>query len=49
MQCTRMVDDTRMNVTLNGKLLDEVECVRYLRLHVAFSGDIDGKVKFRME
>lgn len=26
MKCTRMVDDRRMNVVLNGKLLEEVEC-----------------------
>ncbi len=35
MKCTRMVDGKRMNVVLNGKLLEEIECFKYLGLHVA--------------
>jgi len=29
LRCTRMVDGRRMNVVLNGKLLEEVECFKY--------------------
>ncbi len=28
--CTRMVDDKRMNIALNGKLLEEVEYFKYI-------------------
>ncbi len=43
-----MVDDGRMNVALNGKLLEEVECFKYLGTHVAIVGGIDEGVKFGM-
>ncbi len=43
-----MVDGWRMNVALNGKLLEKVECFKFLGSHVAVDGGIDGEVKFRM-
>ena len=39
MKSTRMVGDVRMNVTLNGKLLEEVECFKYLRSHMSIAFD----------
>ncbi len=48
MKYTRLVDGRRRNVTLNGKVLKEVECFKYLGLHVAVNGGIEGEVKFRM-
>jgi len=48
MKCTRMVDGRRMNVVLNDKLLEEVECFKYLGLHVAVDGGIDVEVKYRI-
>ncbi len=47
MKCTRFVDGRRMNVALNGKVLEEVECFNYLGSHVV-DGGIEGEVKFRM-
>ncbi len=38
MKFTRLVDGRRMNITLNGKVLEEVECFKYLGLHVAVDG-----------
>ncbi len=32
MKCTRMVNGRRTDVVLNGKLLEEVECFKYLGL-----------------
>ncbi len=37
-----------MNVTLNGKLLEEVEYFNYLGSHIAIDGKIDREVKFTM-
>ncbi len=45
MKCMRMVDDRRMNVVLNGKLLVEVVCFEYLESHNIITGEID-KGKF---
>ena len=47
MKCTRMVDDRRMNVTLNGKLLEEVEYIKYLGSYIAYGGEVD-EVRHRM-
>ena len=47
MKCTMMVDDRSRNVTLNGKLLEEVQCFKYLTSHIDFDGEID-EVKHRM-
>ena len=30
MKCSRLVDERRMNVALNGEMLEEVECFKYL-------------------
>ncbi len=46
--CKRMADGKRMNVILNGKLLEEVECFKYLGLHVPVDEGIDVEVKFKM-
>ncbi len=48
MKCTRLVDGRGMNVALNGEVLEEVECFKYLGSHVALDGGIEGEVKFRM-
>ncbi len=37
MKCTRIVDDTMMNVALNGKLF-EVKPFEYLAFHIAAEG-----------
>jgi len=43
-----MVVGWRMNVVLNGKLLEEVGCFKYLGSHIAVDGKIDVEVKCRM-
>ncbi len=43
-----MADGRRMNVALHGKLLEEVECFKYLGSHVAVDRRIYGEVKYRM-
>ncbi len=48
MKCMRLGDGRRMNVTLDGEVLEEVECFKYLGAHVAVDGGIEGEVKFRM-
>ena len=30
MKCSRLVDGRRMNVALNGEMLEEVKCFKYL-------------------
>ncbi len=37
-----------MNVALNGKVLEKIQCFKYLGLHVAVDGGIEREVKFRM-
>ncbi len=44
-----MVDDSGMNVAVNGKLLEEVECISYLKSHVAVDRGIAGEVKVGMK
>ncbi len=41
MKCTRVVDGRRMNVTLDGKVVEEVECFKYLGSQVAVDGGIE--------
>ncbi len=41
MKCTRLVDGQRMNVTLNGEMLEEVKCSKYLGSHVDVNGGIE--------
>ncbi len=48
MKCTRLVDGRRMNVALNGEVLEEVDCFMYLGSHVAVDEGIEGEVKFRI-
>lgn len=36
-----------MNVAVNGKFLEEVECLKYLDSHVAVDGVINEEVKFQ--
>ncbi len=38
MKCTRLVDGTKMNVILDGEVLEEVECFKYLRSRVSVDG-----------
>ncbi len=40
MKCMRLVDGRWMNVTLDGKVLEEVEWFKYLGSHVAVDGGI---------
>ncbi len=40
MKCTRLVDGRGMNVALNGELLEEIECFKYLWSYVAVDGGI---------
>ncbi len=35
-------------IVMNRKLLEEVECFKYLGMHVAVDGGIDVEVKFRI-
>lgn len=46
-RCARVVEDGRMNVELNGEVLEEVESFRYLGSHVSVDGRIDVEVKHR--
>ncbi len=46
MKCTWMVDDSRINVAPNGKLMKEVECLKYLGSRFAIGRGIDLEVKF---
>ncbi len=43
MKCTRLVDGRRMNVTLNGEMFKEVQCFKYLGLHVVVGEGIKGE------
>ncbi len=49
MKSMMMIDGRRMNVALNGELLEEVECFKYLGSHVAVDGEMEGEVKFRIK
>lgn len=33
-KCIRMANDRRMNLNMHGKLLEEVQCFKCLRLHM---------------
>ncbi len=48
MKSTRLIDGRGMNIVLNGEVLEEAECSKYLGSHVAVDGGIEGEVKFRM-
>lgn len=47
MNCTRMMDDKKMNLTINGKLFEEVNCFKYLKSYIAVDRGTD-EVKHRM-
>ncbi len=47
-KCTRLVDGRRMDVALDGEVLEEAECFKYLGSHVAVDGGIEGEAMFRM-
>lgn len=51
MKSIKKVDDRRVHVILNGKLLEEAECLslNYLGSHRTVDGEIDGSVKFYSE
>ena len=49
MRCTRGEDGARMNVTLNGEILVEVDEFRYLGVVVAANGRIDADVCHRVK
>ncbi len=42
-KCTRRVDGRRITVALNGKLIEEVHCFKYLGSRVAVDGGIEGR------
>ncbi len=44
MKYTRMVNGRGMNVALNGDLLEEVQCFKYLGSHVAVDGEMEREV-----
>merc|ERR1712035_93331 len=46
MRCTRNMDRGRLNVKLNGDLLEEVESFKYLGSHVAVGGGVETEVNF---
>uniref|UniRef100_A0A3P9JM39 ribonuclease H n=1 Tax=Oryzias latipes TaxID=8090 RepID=A0A3P9JM39_ORYLA len=48
MRCTRVKGERRLNVALNGELLEEVECFQYLGSCVCVDGGIAGEVECRM-
>lgn len=48
MKCTRRVDGGMMNVMLNGEILEEVDCFRYLGSKVSVDGSVEAEVKSRI-
>ena len=48
MKCTRGVVCRRMNVALNGKLLEVVECFEYLRSKIIVDRARDTEMKSRI-
>ena len=47
--CTREGVGDRMNVRLDGELLEEVQSFKYLGLHVAVNGRVDVEVGHRVK
>ena len=47
MKFTRIVDDAGMNFTVNGELLEEIKCPKYLASYIA-TEEIDEQAKCRM-
>ena len=48
MRCSRYGNGDRMHVILNGELLEEVDCFKYLRSQVAADGGCGRDVVQRM-
>ena len=48
MRCSRYGNVNRMHVILNGELLEEVDCLKYLGLQVAADGGCERDVVHRM-
>ena len=48
MRCSRYGNGDRMHVILNGELLEEVDCFKYLGLQVAADGGCDRDVVHRI-
>ena len=48
MKCTMKVGGRRMNVALNGELLEEVECFEHIRSKITVDGGIETEVKSRI-
>ena len=48
MRCTRNEDSTRLNVMLNGEVLEEVDQFKYLGSVIAANGGVEADVCHRM-
>ena len=48
MKCSRVVGGRSMNVALDGELLEEVECFKYLGSKITTDGGIETEVKSRI-
>ncbi len=46
-KCMMLVDGRRINVALNGEVLEELVCFKYLVSHVDVNGGIDGKLSLK--
>jgi Reverse transcriptase (RNA-dependent DNA polymerase). len=49
MRCSRRRDGGRTNVVLNGTMLEEVDCFKYLGSHVTAEGAVDAEVSHRVK
>ena len=49
MRCTRGENDARMNVTLNGEVLEEVDQFKYLGSVVVANGGVEADVSCRVK
>jgi len=49
MRCSRSGDASRISVLLNGELLEEVQCFKYLISHVGRDEPVATEVKSRVE
>ena len=45
MRCSKNVDASRISVLLNGELLEEVQCFKYLGSHVEKTELVETEVK----
>ncbi len=49
MKFTRMVDDRIMNLAVNRRLPEELQCFEYFTSHIAVGGEINEDVKLRIK